>query len=234
MNNNKTQNQNDNRSEQEANLALMEARVKKLTTRLRAGLFLLFAMLIAGALFFANVYYERLALALTGNYTMTSGDLLTAGDWNTLADDFVSKDEYNGLVATINNMTATVNNITTKVGNIATFIDPVSVNTGGAVAGWTTFDASPYIPADAVAVILEAEAAMTGPDGGDKDAYIRIRESAGSFEYVLLRGRSAGERDNVAWASQGIFPVGNDKKFQWEIEAPGFNEGAVIRLIGYY
>ncbi len=91
MNNNKTQNQNDNRSEQEANLALMEARVKKLTTRLRAGLFLLFAMLIAGALFFANVYYERLALALTGNYTMTSGDLLTAGDWNTLANDFVDK-----------------------------------------------------------------------------------------------------------------------------------------------
>ena len=46
-------------------LQSMEKRVKKLTIRLWAGLFLLFVMLAAGVLLFANFYYEQLALALT-------------------------------------------------------------------------------------------------------------------------------------------------------------------------
>jgi len=91
MQNNSIKNQSTKISNQILDLQSMERRIKKLTTRLWAGIFLLFIMLAAGILLFANFYYEQLALALTGNYTMTSGDLLTAGDWNTLADDFVDK-----------------------------------------------------------------------------------------------------------------------------------------------
>ncbi len=89
--NNKTKNQDNVNANQIANIQSMEKRVEKLTTRLWAGLFLLFIMLSAGILLFANFYYEQLALALTGNYTMTSGDLLTAGDWNNLSTDFVDR-----------------------------------------------------------------------------------------------------------------------------------------------
>ena len=104
--NKKSENQNNIISSQIANMQSMEKRVKKLTTRLWAGIFLLFIMLLSGILLF---YYEQLALALTGNYTMTSGDLLTAGDWNTLSDDFVDKsgDTMNGNLNVTGNIDAT-------------------------------------------------------------------------------------------------------------------------------
>ena len=106
--NKKAKNQNSVNADQIANLRLMEKRVNKLTTRLWAGLFILFIMIASGILLFANFYYEQLALALTGNYTMTSGDLLTAGDWNALADDFVHKsgDTMSGDLTVNGNITA--------------------------------------------------------------------------------------------------------------------------------
>lgn len=120
-----------------------------------------------------------------------------------------------------------------------TFINPVTVynnagNTG--TVGWTTVNASGYVPAGARAVILEAEAAMPWPDVGapDIDAHIKIRVAAGNPEYVLLRGRAACGGDCVAWANQGTFPIAANRRFQFTIENPGFDNGAVIRVIGYY
>jgi len=103
----------------------------------------------------------------------------------------------------------------------------------GASVAYATYDALGIIPAGARVVILEAEAGMASSDGGDVDAHIKIRASAGSPEYVLLRGRSASAGDNVAWASQGIFPISAARTFQYTVEAPGFNGNYVLRLIGY-
>jgi len=52
-------------------LRSMEARVRKLTVRLWAVIFLLFLIFAAGGLLF----YEKLVLALSGDYTKVSGDL---------------------------------------------------------------------------------------------------------------------------------------------------------------
>jgi hypothetical protein len=37
------------------------------------------------------LYYEQLALALSSSYSKTSGDMLTAQEWNNLTNDFVAK-----------------------------------------------------------------------------------------------------------------------------------------------
>ena len=114
------------------------------------------------------------------------------------------------------------------------FIDPVTVASGGGgTVEYTTFDASSHVPTNATAVILEAEAAMDGPDGGDVDAHIRIRKDSSSPSYILLRGKAAGGDDNTAWASQGIYPI-NNSTFEYGVDAPGFNHGYEIRLIGYF
>jgi hypothetical protein len=87
----KPKTQNNSALNQAAKLQSMEKRLKKLTIRLWAVMFLLFIILSAGALLFANLYYEQLALALSSNYNKTSGDMLTANMWNNLTNDFVAK-----------------------------------------------------------------------------------------------------------------------------------------------
>jgi hypothetical protein len=119
------------------------------------------------------------------------------------------------------------------------FITPIIVASGtglinSSADNWMTYDASSVIPVGASAVILEAEAAMDRPDMGDVDAYIKIRKSSGSPEYVLLRGRSAGSGDVVAWSGQGIFPITDSRTFDYMVEQPGYINGWIIRLIGYF
>jgi hypothetical protein len=87
----KPKTQNNSALNQAAKLQSMEKRLKKLTTRLWAVMFLLFIILAAGALLYINLYYKQLALALSSNYTKTSGDMLTAQEWNNLSSDFVAK-----------------------------------------------------------------------------------------------------------------------------------------------
>jgi hypothetical protein len=79
---------------------------------------------------------------------------------------------------------------------------------------------------------------MERPDGdGDNvNARLKIRKNSSSPSYLLLRGKSSGSQDNVAWASQGIFPVeisGNSASFQYKIEGANFNQGCSLRIIGY-
>lgn len=115
------------------------------------------------------------------------------------------------------------------------FIEPVEVSQGNSPLAFTIFDASPNLPEGAKAVILEAEGVMAGPDvAADIDAHIRIRANDSSPSYVLLRGRSAVINDNLGWASQGIFPISENRTFQFTVEAPGFKKGYAIRLIGYF
>ncbi len=110
---------------------------------------------------------------------------------------------------------------------------PIDVASGSGSTAWVTYDASAYIPVGAKFVILEAEAAMSGPDSGDIDAHIRIRQTNSSPSYILLRGRAAADGDNAAWSGQGMFPVTNNRTFDYTIESPGFNGGYTLRLVGY-
>ncbi len=110
---------------------------------------------------------------------------------------------------------------------------PVDVVSGSGSTGWTTYNAVGSVPAGTRFVILEAEVAQSGPDGGDVDSHIRIRSSTGQPSFILLRARNAGDGDNSAWAGQGIFPVSATSTFDYIIEAPGFNGGYTLRLIGY-
>ena len=117
------------------------------------------------------------------------------------------------------------------------FISPVIINSGTtASVPWLTAFVAPYIPSDATGIILEAEGAMWSPDGeGDVDAHIKIRKVDDPLapQYVLLRGRASSASDYAAWSSQGAFPITTIGTFQHSVEAPGFNGGWVIRLIGY-
>jgi hypothetical protein len=111
---------------------------------------------------------------------------------------------------------------------------PYTIAQGSAAVGWTTVDLSSYVPQGATSVILEAEAAMSGPDSGDVDAHIRIRATGSTTSFVLLRGQAAGNGDAVAWANQGIFPISANRRIDYIVETPGFNGGWYIRLIGYF
>ena len=124
-------------------------------------------------------------------------------------------------------------NIGTAISMGPYFITPVQVWNGtGAATG--SFNAFNWVPASATAIILEAEAGISAPDGGDVDAHIKVRKDASNPMYVLLRGRSAGGGDNISMAGQGTFPVRNDGNFEIVVENPGFNGGWVVRIVGYY
>lgn len=158
----------------------------------------------------ASIYVAQAAW----NTPVTNGTPLTPALWN----DLVAK------IAELDVKTA---------GSSITFINPVTVGSGSAAIGWTDFNAAPYIPADASAVILDIEASMAGPDGGDVDAHVRVRKDSVSPSYILMRGRAASSGDNAAWGGQGTFPISPTRTFQYIVEAPGFGYGYTIRLIGY-
>jgi hypothetical protein len=110
---------------------------------------------------------------------------------------------------------------------------PVDFASGGASTSWTTYNAASFLPVGTRFVIVEGEAAMSGPDGGDNEAHIRFRSGAGQPSFILLKGRSAGQDDVVSWAGQGIFPVSSNRTFDYIIESPGFDGGYTLRIVGY-
>jgi hypothetical protein len=103
---------------------------------------------------------------------------------------------------------------------------------------WTTYDASSSIPKGAIAALIETEWAMQSPNSGDIDAFIMFRKQSGSIELVGSRGRAAGNSDNAAGANQLIVPITSSRTFDYMItdtySVHGFDNGALIRLIGYY
>jgi len=117
------------------------------------------------------------------------------------------------------------------------FITPALVFSGIMQNSYLTFNASSLIPAGTEVVLLEVECGISVPDNdaiNDVDAHIRIRKNSASQSYLLLRGRASGASDNVAQASQGVFPVESDGTFQYIVESPGFSKGCKMDLIGYY
>lgn len=135
--------------------------------------------------------------------------------------------------ATTTVVKSTTTNTTNVNGAKPIFITPVTVVSSAGSVDWTTYDASASIPSSAVAVILDYEASMTGPDTGDIDARLWIRSSSSGSPYLLHRGRAAASGDNAAWGGQGSFPV-SGQRFDYQIELPGYDGGALIRLVGYY
>jgi Collagen triple helix repeat (20 copies) len=102
-------------------------------------------------------------------------------------------------------------------------------------AGYVTVAMPGGTPAGTKYVIVDAEFAISGPDGGDVDANVRLRANGGSPAYVLVRGRSAASGDNVAGAGQGTYPIDTGTlTFQYTVETPGFNGGLLLRIIGYW
>jgi hypothetical protein len=99
---------------------------------------------------------------------------------------------------------------------------------------WKTFNAGNSIPAGASTAIVETEWSMSSPDTGDVDAYIRFRRDIDSAVIVGSRGRASGASDNIAGANQVMVPITANRSFDFSIETPGFNNGATIRLVGYF
>ncbi|CAF0728751.1 unnamed protein product [Rotaria sordida] len=110
---------------------------------------------------------------------------------------------------------------------------PVDFASGGASTNWTTFNAASFIPVGTRFVIVEGEAGMSGPDSGDIEAHVRFRSSAGNPSFVLLKARSGGDGDVISCAGQGIFPVTSSRTFDYIVEAPGFDGGYTLRIVGY-
>ena len=141
--------------------------------------------------------------------------------------------------------TRSTNSVTTSASGerssgllVLNYIDPVTVATGtSATSGYVAFEVPRSVPSGAQALLLEAEWAMSSPDVGAEvlDARITIATSANPTEsYLLSRGRSAGEYDNIAGANQALMPYDiSERKLYYSVPDPGFNNGWTIRLIGY-
>ncbi len=165
-----------------------------------------------------------------------SGTMLSLGIFSTFAS-------WNTPTATGNPLTAEMwNDAVGKLieldarisGGIINFISPVNVYAGnGPTTFYQAFNVSGFVPTETSSVLLEAECAINGPDGGDIDAHIKIKSSLATTDtYLLLRGRASGSADAIALSSQGFFPI-DSGRFFYVIEAPGFAHGCVINLIGY-
>lgn len=120
-----------------------------------------------------------------------------------------------------------------------------------ASTGWVSYDASSAIPTTAKAVILEAEAIMSGPNGlvtvdlsnpelGNYTGKILIKKDTVSTtpSLLLLSLAAAGSGDFVAGSNQAIFPVTNGT-FGYMIKPPtGISTSdhfsGRIRIVGYY
>ncbi len=117
-----------------------------------------------------------------------------------------------------------------------TFISPTTVATGTSdTGGWVTFSLTGIVPSSASLVILETAYEISDPDSGaDLVASIKYRVASGQPEYEVARGRSSGNADNNADVSQGIYPINRSPiGFDYSVEAPGFNLGWSINIIGY-
>jgi hypothetical protein len=111
------------------------------------------------------------------------------------------------------------------------FPDKAPGVSGAGTVGWTTFDASPYIPVGSSAVILESVFALSGPDNGFNSVVYTRANSSGS-SVIAAFGRCAGSGDNCGGGMQATVPVSSSRTFDYYI-ATGFNRGLRVRLIGY-
>jgi hypothetical protein len=129
------------------------------------------------------------------------------------------------------------------------FQSPVIVNQSGSASEIVVADYTfppNTLPPGATAVILEGRAAAPSPDEGAIDHYLRIRLNGSQPWLVLLRGRCAGDGDDAAWATQGVFPLNaTGPHFQYSVRAFGggqelpptgaaFPTGWRIRAVGYF
>lgn len=110
---------------------------------------------------------------------------------------------------------------------------PVDLASGAGSTSWVTLDVSSFVPVGAKYVILEAEAAQSGPDNGDTDTHLKFRAGPGLPAFLLLRARSSGGEDAIATAGQGFFPLSANRTIDYIVEAPGFDGGYIIRIVGY-
>ncbi len=112
-------------------------------------------------------------------------------------------------------------------------IQPVQASTVVAVA-WTTFDASPFVPVGAKFAWLQIDYAITMPDVGVVDAYVHGADDHNTGVILTLaHGRSSGSSDANADCKQIFCKLTAARKFDYEIQAIGFDGGLKIDLIGY-
>lgn len=91
-----------NTVDQDINIEKMEKRVNMLIKRFWAMAFLIVAILLSGVIVFSNLYYERIALALFGDYTTKAdGSTLQPVEWNNLDEDFVTLEGDNLINGTL-------------------------------------------------------------------------------------------------------------------------------------
>lgn len=66
-------------------------KIKKLKLQLTTAIFSLIVLIISGFFVFSPVSLEKVALALSSNYSKPSGGSLDHDEWNNLPNDFVAK-----------------------------------------------------------------------------------------------------------------------------------------------
>jgi hypothetical protein len=119
----------------------------------------------------------------------------------------------------------------------ASYISRICSGSGGDVQDnspepWTTFNASPYIPAGATAVILSGN--LSYGISGNGVITMAIRADSSSPAHSLVTALYYNNVLNLA-AEQGVFPVASNGTFQWMIGPAGSaNCGETIFLDGYF
>lgn len=114
------------------------------------------------------------------------------------------------------------------------FINRILVGQTSSTTGWITVNASAYVPAGAIAVILSTEINGWGPDGGVPNARTLMREYGKTVGYSLVTYRCSAGDDWCASNNQGTYPIDAARRFQWAQTGTGIVNGSVrIYIEGY-
>lgn len=126
----------------------------------------------------------------------------------------------------------TATGATERIHFLNSIVSIESAQTG--TVSWTTYNASAYIPKGYRTAILQIKWAMSSPDTGDIIADVKLRERSGTIEIGGAYGRASGTGDEVGSLAQVLVPTTSERTFDYTIEAPGFDLGVTIELIGYW
>ena len=133
---------------------------------------------------------------------------------------------------------ATKNYVDTEIAAIAipsvgpTFITPQTVVSTAAAVGFTLFDASPFIPPTATAVILDytGSHSITTPTV----SAINIRETGTVDAYTLVQTNKNIGGGTQSVGGQGIFPCNGSQQFDYQITTAWSGGLVTVRLVGYF
>jgi hypothetical protein len=113
-------------------------------------------------------------------------------------------------------------------------VDVLAVTAGQVVYDWTEFDATDYVPAGAVAAIVQV---FWSDDGANKTAALQVRTDAGGQPYDVMRIKIRDDPDSTGMVPYAMVPLKSnsaERSFQHRLVDGGISHDLRLTLIGYW